>query len=241
MRFKRLLQAFGTSIAIAGFLLLCAALVSPRLHAARDERRDDDAREDKDGDDARIEQGLRIAPVHLTYSRRNRQKVGLGSYLVNVPGGCNGCHSAGPATEYAAGGNPYFVLGAPPPKFSGIKAVNPDTYLGGGRDFGLVGGVDIVSRNLTPDHTGLPEGGAGFGEFYDSLILGIDHDHLHPAMSFPFDGAKLQVMPWPATQGLTNHDLEAIYEYLKAVPCIPGTPIPGTGNPAMRNFSDHVC
>src|SRR5229473_4289212 len=38
---------------------------------------------------------------------------------------CNGCHSAGPPTQYAPGGNPYF---------SQPKQVNPATYLGGGND-----------------------------------------------------------------------------------------------------------
>jgi len=42
----------------------------------------------------------------------------------------------------------------------------------------------------------------------------------------PFDGTRLQIMPWPAYQSLTDHDLRAIYEYLSAIPCIAG---PATG------------
>jgi len=32
----------------------------------------------------------------------------------------------------------------------------------------------------------------------------------------------LQVMPWPNFKDLSDHDLRAIYEYLKAVPCVEG-------------------
>ena len=42
----------------------------------------------------------------------------------------------------------------------------------------------------------------------------------------PFDGALLQIMPWPIYHNMTNHDLRAIYEYLSAVPCIAGPPAP---------------
>jgi hypothetical protein len=38
----------------------------------------------------------------------------------------------------------------------------------------------------------------------------------------PFNGDLLQVMPWPIFQDMTDHDLRAIYEYLKAIPCNPG-------------------
>jgi hypothetical protein len=158
--------------------------------------------------------------------------VGLGSYIVNAVSECNGCHSAGPATQFADGHNPYLRLGP----FTPPKMENPLTYLGGGRDFGQVGPITsstipphIVSRNLTPDKTGLPEQGADFAEFFDSMRYGLDHDHLHPncngtittnCFNPPFNGNLLQVMPWPAYQDWTDHDLRAVYEYLKAIPCI---------------------
>jgi len=154
----------------------------------------------------------------------------LGSYLVNPSGGCNDCHSAGPQTEYLPGENPYF--GQP-------TRINPATYLGGGRDFGPLlptpGSPHIVSRNLTPDKTGLPEGGHSFDQFREILRTGMDFDHLHPPCAAgqttnclppPFDGDKLQIMPWYVYQNLTEHDIRAIYEYLSAVPCIEGPPAP---------------
>ena len=65
------------------------------------------AEKDKDDDDnnaSQIQVGFRAAPVTLNLAGKNRGLVGLGSYLVNVAAECNGCHSAGPQTEYI--GNP---------------------------------------------------------------------------------------------------------------------------------------
>jgi len=187
-----------------------------------------------DDDESKIQRGLAIAPVPLNLNGKNRALVGMGSYLVNAVGDCNGCHSAGPSTEFVTGHNPYQRLGT---FFTPPQEVNPATYLGGGRDFGQIGPITsatvpphIISRNLTPDSSGLPEQGALFGEFFDSMTKGIDHDHLHPncngttittnCFNPPFDGNLLQVMRWPFFQNWTDHDLEAVYEYLKAIPCI---------------------
>ncbi len=184
------------------------------------------ANDDRDrGDDARILRGFEIAPVHLKLDGKDWRAVGLGSYLVNAAMGCNDCHSAGPQTQYLPGGNPFF--GQP-------AKTNPETYLGGGRDFGKLEGPDspdIISRNLTPDKTGRPEGGHTFDEFRIIMRTGKDYDHLHPNCSAsittncltpPFDGALLQIMPWPDFKSMTDHDLWAIYQYLSAVPCIEG-------------------
>jgi hypothetical protein len=155
--------------------------------------------------------------------------VGLGSYIVNVVADCNGCHSV-PQFTYANGGNPYFKGNQP-------KVVNQATYLSGGQDFGqlIPGTPNIVSRNLTPDKTGKPAGGRSWPEFREILRTGVDLDHLHPNCSAtvssdcfpaqqPFNGDLLQIMPWPAFQNLTDHELRAVYEYLSAVPCIAGPP-----------------
>ena len=97
------------------------------------------------------------------------------------------------------------------------------------------GSPDIVSRNLTPDKTGLPAGGRSFDQFEQILRTGVDLDHMHPpcvegqttnCLPPPFDGNKLQIMPWPEYQDLTEHDIRAIYEYLSTVPCIEGPPAP---------------
>ncbi len=223
---RRLLAVVGTVAGSAGLILIGTVLASPRVQAVDDEH--------SSSDEARIALGLQIAPVHLHYDNHDRRLVGLGSYIVNAVIGCNGCHSAGPATEFSAGHNPYQRLGP----FTPPKVVNPVTYLGGGRDFGQIGPITsatvpphIVSRNLTPDATGVPAG--GFAEFFDSIRNGIDHDHLHPncngttitsnCFAPPFNGDLLQVMPWPELQELTDRDLRAIYTYLTAIPCVVST------------------
>ena len=177
---------------------------------------------------AKAEIGLAIAPVVLNLAGKDRQLVGLGSYIVNGTSACNDCHTASPQLRYLAGGNPYF--GQP-------KTENPAVYLGGGRDFGplIPGSTHIVSRNLTPDKSGRPIGGRTYGEFVQIVRTGVDLDHLHPTCTGapdptcvppPFDGALLQIMPWPVFESMTDHDLSAIYEYLSAIPCIAGPPAP---------------
>lgn len=189
-------------------------------------RADDD---DFSAESARIRIGFAVAPVPLNVRGRDRELVGLGSYIVNVVADCNGCHSP-PQLAYAGGGNPYFKGNQP-------KVVNPAVYLGGGQDFGqlIPGTPNIVSRNLTPDESGRPAGGRSWPEFREIIRTGIDLDHLHrncsdsvktncfPAMQ-PFNGDLLQIMPWPAFKSMTNHELRAIYEYLSAIPCISGPP-----------------
>lgn len=193
------------------------------------------SRAQDEGDDgskanARIKIGFAIAPVPLNLAGKNRALVGLGSYLVNAVADCNGCHTAAPPLEYAAGGNPYFK-GNPP------TVVNQATYLSGGSSFGqlIPGTPEIVSRNLTPDKTGRPEGGRTWAEFREIMRTGVDLDHLHPNCSSsvtsncfpanqPFNGDLLLVMPWPAFKNMTDHELRAIYEYLSAIPCISGPP-----------------
>jgi len=146
----------------------------------------------------RIVIGYKIAPVRLNLQRKDPQLVGLGSYLVNAVGGCNDCHTN---PSYLPGHDPF--MGQP-------KEVNTAHYLAGGQMFG-----PFTSRNLTPEN-GLPAGHT-YAEFKKIMRTGFDYDHAHPQM-----GALLQVMPWPTYQDMSDHDLRAIYEYLRAIP--PATP-----------------
>jgi len=218
-------------------LLTAAALglmLLPSPSARADDQEGRMSRGRDRADDARIEQGFRIAPVHLNMRGKNADLVGLGSYIVNAQAECNGCHSAGPPTQYSAGGNPYF---------NQRPVVNPATYLGGGRDFGAFPAEGpfphIVSRNLTPGKSGLPAGDLKFAEFREIIRTGVDIDHVHPTctgapngtcLPAPFDGSLLQIMPWPSYAAMTDHDLRAIYEYLSAIPCLEG----GPGQPPNR-------
>ena len=229
------------SLKIAGVITAFAAIIlagminnSKRVGA----RNDDDQSEE-----SKIQRGFEIAPVPLNLEGKNRALVGLGSYIVNAQVDCNGCHDAGPPTEFVfPDGNPY-LLSPPGGPFGGTKKINPHTYLAGGRDFGPFGPKPqlphLYSRNLTPDKTGLPEGGHTFEQFVEIMRKGTDFDHVHPncgtpgapdppnCLQPPFNGDLLQVMPWPTFQDMTDHDLRAIYEYLKAIKCNPGPGIVG--------------
>jgi hypothetical protein len=216
---------FKAAGALAAFAAIVFAGMGTSSRLVRAHEDDDDER-----DETRIHRGFEIAPVPLDLVGKNRHLVGLGSYLVNAVADCDGCHSAGPPTEYAKGGNPYFNQKP--------AIVNPQTYLGGGRHFVLIArppGMfpDIISRNLTPDKTGRAEGGNTFAQFKAIMRTGIDTDNVHPTctgapdgkcLPAPFDGSLLQIMPWPVHQNMTDHDLRAIYEYLSAIPCLEGGP-----------------
>src|SRR6266404_5202091 len=168
MTLRRFLKTIGWCAALAGVVLAGTLIRSPRVRA------------DDDDNESKIQVGFAIAPVPLNLDGKNRALVGLGSYIVNAQGDCNGCHSAGPQTEFVPGSNPYLLKQTD-------EKINPATYLGGGRDFGGFPApnspLHIISRNLTPDRTGLPEGGHTFGEFVQIIRTGKDFDHLHPACS----------------------------------------------------------
>jgi len=217
--------------------------------------------------DPRVEQGWDITPVILNLAGKDPNKVGLGSYLVNAIGDCNGCHSGGtPASlfiyPYTQGHNPYF---------NQPEQLDPTVYLNGGTPFGTVGtptgplgyaGPAIITRNLTPNYAGKAEGGRSLSQFKQIMRTGIDFDHIHPPCSksdmaiinnppstvtttaqleplvhycIPKgvilgtgfdnepDGNLLQIMPWATFSHLTDSDIEAIYEYLSAIPCINNT------------------
>jgi hypothetical protein len=141
--------------------------------------------------EARVKRGYDLAPVPLDLTGKNPALVGLGSYLAHIHA-CSGCHTE-PA--HAPGGDPF--LGQP-------EQVNVDGYMAGGRQFG-----PFRSRNITPRANGLP-GGLTRDEFMLVMRTGADFEDGKPA---------LQVMPWPYTRHMTDQELHAIYEYLRAIPC----------------------
>jgi hypothetical protein len=161
-----------------------------------------------------IQIGLTFAStrgIKLNMKGKDPDMVGLGSYLVNVAGDCNGCHTKDPTTEYTVPGNPYFLK----PPFTGVTQINPATYLGGGSDFGpfptTTGTVDIVSRNLTPDITGLPEGGHSLSDFKQIIRTGVDLDK---AASQHGPSIRRYVAPSDALAELPEHDGSAAYRNL---------------------------
>ena len=271
MKIQLLSKMTAPVVVALGTILLAGTINTPPRVQAQDYENNDEA--------SLIRIGFAIAPVPLNLEGKNRELVGLGSFIVNAQADCNGCHTAGgpPNFNYANGGNPYF-LNQP-------TKTDPTTYLAGGTDFGkavppsaAVGGFpsgsipasyppdgyptdpatgfpyvgpDIITRNLTPDKTGRPEGGHTLKEFKEIMKNGTDFDHIHPTclsdtdpnialgicVPPPVDGSKLQVMPWPLFHNMTDHQLEAIYEYLSAIPCIDNTfSTPPVGAPnELRN------
>ena len=185
-------------------VLVLLGLAAPQLNA-RDKRSNDDT------ELQRILTGLKISPVHLNLKGKNLALVGLGSYIVNAQGGCNDCHTNPP---YAEGHDPF--QGQP-------GMVNADNFLAGGMMFG-----PFVSRNITPDANGLP-GGLTFAQFKKTLRTGVDLKQLHPEIS-----PLLQVMPWPVYGKMRDHDLRALYEYLRSIPhAEPGAPAPAAARQAQ--------
>ena len=157
----------------------------------------------------RIVRGFQIAPVRLNLRGKDLALVGLGSYNVNAMGGCNDCHTA---PSYAPGGDPF--LGEP-------KEVNAARYLAGGVPFGPPDDPNTpVSRNLTPRaNSGLPAG-LTWAQFRRTIRTGADLKE-RPPFAPSADHDLLQVMPWPVYQDMTDRDLRAIYEYLRAIPSLP--------------------
>jgi hypothetical protein len=149
---------------------------------------------------SQIQRGYEIAPVPLNTTGLNPALVGEGSCIVNAQGGCNDRHTA---PSYAPGGDPF--AGQP-------ELINAAGYLAGGAQFG-----PFTSRNLTPRFNGRPAG-LTLQQFMESMRFGTDHKNVHPQVS-----ALLQVMPWPVYGKMSDRELQAIYEFLRAIPCI-GTP-----------------
>lgn len=217
-----------TTLVLVAVLALSIHLGHSKAHAQNGFVNDNNGAQDEK---LAIQIGYSVAPVPLNTKGLDADLVGLGSYIVNVTGDCNGCHSAGPATEFLPKGNPYTRQPVP---YSGVTQTNTGTYLGGGRDFGGFPApnspLHIISRNLTPDASGKPEGHT-LQEFFTILRTGVDMDQLHPNCTgaptanctpFPFDGSRLLIMRWPAFRHMTDRQITAIYEYLSAIPCIQG-------------------
>ncbi|HSB12356.1 MAG TPA: cytochrome C [Blastocatellia bacterium] len=139
----------------------------------------------------RVQQGLEIAPVMLDFKNKDRDLVGLGSYIVNAQAACGDCHTC---PTYAPGHNPFQ---------GGDGAINTTNYLAGGVPFG-----PVISANITPDASGKPAG-LDFDEYLNLIRTGHDPDD---------PDEILQVMPWPIFRNMNDRDILAIYTYLTAIP-----------------------
>ena len=140
----------------------------------------------------RIQTGKQIIsttlPIKLNLAGKNPDSVYLGSYIVNAQSGCADCHSC---PTYAPGRNPYKGQ---------AKQFNAASYLAGGVDFLPI----ATSANLTPGNLDLTR-----AKFKSLLRTGHDPD---------VAGKILQVMPWPVLGAMSERDLDAVYDYLSAIP-----------------------
>jgi len=144
--------------------------------------------------------------IPLNLKGKDWSLVGLGSYIVNTTG-CNDCHTH---PNWANGGNPFL---------SQPEQINTAEYLAGGRQFLTTAGTIIAtSANITPDRNDRPAGLtlAGYLE-----VMHHGHDPRDPK------GDLLQVMSWPLYRWKTDRELNAIYEYLRAIPSLPDNLNPG--------------
>jgi len=148
---------------------------------------------DDGSEESKVKQGFAIAPVELNLQGRNRALVGLGSYIVNAQGGCVDCHTS---PTYAEGGDPYQKQ---------PKMINTAGYLAGGKLFG-----EVTSANLTPDPNSPLTEAQRYADFVQKMRTGIKAP----------GNVYLQVMPWPVYQDMTDRDLQAIFEYLQAIPYV---------------------
>jgi hypothetical protein len=186
-------------VALSLVLVLAGAV---KIHG--DNRGDDDRFDLSDFNKVRI--GYQINPVPLNLRGKNVLLVGLGSYIVNGQADCAGCHST---PQYEPGGDPH--LGQP-------ARISKATYLSGGGD--LFG--PFVPRNLTPNSQGRP-GNLTLEEFLEVFEKGTDFESGNTGnVPVPPPPAQdlLQVMPWPVFRHMTKLEKRAIYEYLRAIPCI---------------------
>lgn len=150
--------------------------------------------------DPRVQAGKDIirkfVPVKLNLKGKDPSSVYLGSYIVNAQSACANCHSC---PTYKPGSNPY--NGEP-------KLFNTTSYLAGGvRVRG--GGVEAVSANLTQVAANGRPAGLTRTAFVKLLRTGHDPD---------VPGELIPVMPWPIFGMMTDTDLNAVYDFLSAIP-----------------------
>lgn len=189
-RRKTTMKRIVLSIALLGGMYFTAAIISSAQHGQQQP-------EDSTGLPSKEwKRGLAISPVPLNLNGRDKQLVGLGSYIVNAQSACSDCHTNPP---YLPGGDPFFGQ---------QTQANVQHFLAGGVQFG-----PFTSRNITPEPPSNLPAGLTLDQFMTVLRTGKDFDNLHPQF-----GPLLQVMPWPVYGNMTDDDLRAIYEYLSAIP-----------------------
>ena len=87
METQQLVKMAVGAVLTLGVIALVGPLSTPRTVQAQDNGNSDE--------EQLVRIGYAIAPVPLNLEGKNRDLVGLGSFIVNAQGDCNGCHTAG--------------------------------------------------------------------------------------------------------------------------------------------------
>ncbi len=139
-------------------------------------------------------------------------------------------------------GNPYFLAKPKGPYTGGTRPdggaafeLDQSTFVAGAQNFGTVD-----SKNLTPSTNSKPSsfapfkvnyaaGGMDWITFWATLHNGVDIDKLfnqcpgtgapNGCAKAPVNAGQLQVMPWAVVRQMTDSDLNAVWQYLSAIPC----------------------
>jgi hypothetical protein len=250
MVFKKNRKALAKPAALLGSALAVGAILLPAGKAW--------AQEDNDH---RIQAGYAASPVPLYLKGKDPAQVGIGSYIVNGSADCDGCHSTtvNGVGEFTANGNPY-TLPAPAGPYSGKTVFNPAVFVGGGANFGA--NPSVFSKNLTPAANAAVQnatsntpfyasGGIDWPTFLNLIRSGYDLDQNHPPCTSPgtpynctptpANGKLLQVMIWPHLRYLTDNDINAIWQYLSAVPCLTDAAIVAANPDQAHQILLNVC
>ena len=245
MKFKTMRKTAAKPAALLGGALVAGAMLIPAEAAL--------AQSDPNTDD-RIAAGYAASPVPLNLTGKNQAQVGVGSYIINTIGVCNHCHSN---TQYVPAGDPYDLN----PPYTG-KIVNgraqftidQTTFVAGGASFGAV-----YSKNLTPAPSAsvtnptsktpyYAAGGNDWPTFWGILHNGTDIDKIllpttgvqpGPITATTANDTLLQVMPWPAVRHLTDSDLNAVWQYLSAIPCTSNHPKSSTNTLSQATLDSY--
>ncbi len=144
-----------------------------------------------------------------------------------------------PNGPYAFSGERRFDGGA-------VFIVDPTTFVAGGQNFGAVYSKNLTPATnqgpspYAPYSVPYAEGGLDWITYWAVLHNGVDVDQLftqydaatgtcpntsagtpppNGCAKAPTNAALLQVMPWSQVRQLTDNDLNAVWQYLSAIPC----------------------
>src|ERR1700730_2131262 len=95
MKRQKLVKMASAVVLTLGVIALTGRLSTPLSVQAQEAQDNHQGNHKDDGEASLVRIGFEIAPVPLNLGGKDPWKVGLGSFLVNAVGDCNGCHTGG--------------------------------------------------------------------------------------------------------------------------------------------------